>query len=238
MDSKSPSFTDLLSQLPGVKARTEKNRIGTCPKCFNLLDRTRDTLHCRSCGFRKQAITSGVEFPPVAQLLQLPSFVLGSREHCFYCGEYPDSRDHIIPWSYLAVSETSGSKPGPRVYACLDCNFRLRDKFFSLMRDRFYAVAESLRRRFQKELRLPDWSPEEIASKGYSLRTLIVSRQNLRKLVERRLDWQDSAKSKTLWTELIAEVQERYPECQWIKQFVTINPYEARNIQKTVPPLR
>ncbi len=76
---------------------------------------------------------------------------------------------------------------------------------------------------------MPDWDACELKGMGHSLKTHIVARQNMRFIIERRLDWQDTVASKLLWSETIQAVTTRYKDHEWLIRYFTVNPYETKS---------
>lgn len=223
-----PSFTELLRELPGSKLRENKNKLGSCPECFSTIKRSGIFLVCTNCGYKKIIHKDANNELSYSEIMALPTHVFGRKDHCFYCGEPPDARDHVIPWSFLSVTETRGSRPGPRCYACSDCNRRLSSRFFLTLRERAAAAQSLIRTAFKKELRLPEWTEKELNEMGYTLREHIKARQALRVLTEQRLEWPETATSKALWVETEQIAVTNYQDNPWIYNFFTKNPYENR----------
>lgn len=95
-----------------------------------------------------------------------PVHELWAAEICVYCGEMADSRDHVPP-------TTVALRIGMRrkvVSACRECNLLLgpRPPWYSILARR-RKIAEILRRRYSKVLRIPPWTEEEIQAFGPNL---------------------------------------------------------------------
>lgn len=109
---------------------------------------------------------------------------------CHYCGAPADTKDHIIPVSYLTNSKPSQRQRhsiGETVDCCRECNSLLGAKAVFTVEERAHEIAERLTRRYSKELKAPYWSEEELAELGPTLRDSIVAKQSVRKEVLERI---------------------------------------------------
>ena len=107
---------------------------------------------------------------------------------CHYCGAPANTKDHIIPISYLRNGRPlSCASVGDTVDCCAECNSLLGAKALFSIEERANEIAECLTRRYKKELNAPVWTDEEINELGPSLQNSIKSKQFLRNEVLERI---------------------------------------------------
>jgi len=75
------------------------------------------------------------------------------------------------------------------VPACRECNGLLNASYQDTLHERKQALKEGLRKRYRKELAMPDWSDEELEEFGSHLREYIEQSIKLKYLVIERLRW-------------------------------------------------
>ena len=76
-----------------------------------------------------------------------------------------------------------------KVFACKPCNSVLGNRLYQTIRERREAVKSHLRRKYRRLLKSAPWSDEDLDELGYTLRTLIEHRMELKKQIEQRLAW-------------------------------------------------
>ena len=108
---------------------------------------------------------------------------------CHYCGAPANTKDHIIPVSYLRNMSTNKARRaiGQTVDCCAECNSLLGAKALFTIEERAEEIARMLSRRYKKELDAPVWTDEEIEDLGPSLRESIKGKQFLRNEVMERV---------------------------------------------------
>lgn len=108
---------------------------------------------------------------------------------CAYCGDPADTRDHVIPYSYLTSRKRSGCQAGTgnTVLSCRDCNSRLGSSLHPTMQQRCLHVAQALSKKHAKLLRSPDATPEELQELGPNLRASLLASADLKKAVLSRI---------------------------------------------------
>ena len=108
--------------------------------------------------------------------------------NCHYCGAPADTKDHIIPISYLRNSRPNAARGiGDTVDCCRECNNLLGAKALFSIEERAHEIAECLTRRYKKELNAPIWTDEEIEELGPSLQKSIKAKQFLRDEILERI---------------------------------------------------
>jgi len=118
-------------------------------------------------------------------------------EPCYYCGLPATGIDHVIPQAllreFLFFQGEGLDYPSDvkfyRVPSCKQCNSALGSRMFRTMADRRQAVKDYLQRKYAKLLRSPDWSEDEMAELGKTLRSHIRGRMALKTLVRQRIAW-------------------------------------------------
>jgi len=109
---------------------------------------------------------------------------------CIYCGMPANTKDHVIPYSYLRNSKRRNNcapSVGQVVDCCAECNNLLGSKALFSVPERANEIAVCLERRYRKELNAPYWSEEEINELGPSLKKQVKAKQFLREEVLERI---------------------------------------------------
>jgi hypothetical protein len=101
-------------------------------------------------------------------------------EHCVYCGDYFQCRDHVIPVSYSSVYRSY--KPGDTVHCCNRCNSFLSDKAHFTIHDRANYLIDIYRDRHWKDITFPIWEKQELEELGHNLRANVEKRLRLKTL--------------------------------------------------------
>lgn len=107
-------------------------------------------------------------------------------EHCIYCGDYYQCRDHVIPVSYNQVYRDY--KHGATVYCCNECNSLLSNKAYFTIQDRASYLLEAYRKKRWKEITFPEWRINEVKELGYNLRTMVERSLKLKSLYLSKLE--------------------------------------------------
>jgi len=112
---------------------------------------------------------------------------------CFYCGEYANTKDHIIPVSFYY----NGGRKGKHLTAeygkenlidsCHECNCIANNKIFNNKYEKKDYIQERLKIKYRKIINSPFWSDEEINEMGRTLRKEIIIQQLARKWILNRL---------------------------------------------------
>ncbi len=125
----------------------------------------------------------------------MKAFAFGNRQHCAYCGDPADSRDHVIAVSYNRDVWKRGKRHGvdpdlgPVTWACRDCNSRIYNRWF----ESFDARCRWIRDALNKEAKEILWTKSEIEKLDYTLRTYVQNRVDVLKWFRLRADWYESA---------------------------------------------
>lgn len=108
---------------------------------------------------------------------------------CHYCGAPADTKDHIIPVSFLRSDRRSGQarSVGETVDCCRECNSLLGAKALFTIEERAYEISECLLRRYKKEINAPLWTEDELSELQPTLRKQIKGKQFLRMEVLERV---------------------------------------------------
>lgn len=121
--------------------------------------------------------------------VRLPSFKFGTPQHCTYCGELPNSVDHVIPVAYQHVSDFERlDANGPWTYACSTCNSKLGSNFFDTFRDR----CQWLHGKLEVAGSPICWNAWDFVALDYNLQQFIKSDERRRKWLRIRADWYGS----------------------------------------------
>jgi len=107
---------------------------------------------------------------------------------CIYCGAPADTKDHIIPLTYLYNGRPKNPKgKGETVDCCRECNTLLGAKALFSVAERAEYLANALERRYRKVLKAPYWSDEEIEELDGELKQTIKAKQFLREEILERV---------------------------------------------------
>jgi len=119
--------------------------------------------------------------------MNLPTFRFGSPSFCVYCGDIPDTDDHVIAVSNQTNYRQKGKVSyGPVAPACRKCNCNiLNSRFF----DSFYDRCEYVSRRLKK-LALPvNWSDGDLQELSGTLKMFVENETHKRIWWTERSDW-------------------------------------------------
>jgi len=122
-----------------------------------------------------------------------------AAETCYYCGLPAESTDHVVPqsmlddWIRLGDLEdydlATGRGRRLTVPSCQQCNSMLGGKYDPTLGDRKMRVKVRLRKKYERVLATPDWTPEQLATLGPRLRGHVERAIRMRDLVRRRIAW-------------------------------------------------
>lgn len=85
---------------------------------------------------------------------------------CWYCGERAETIEHIFPQKH-------GNGSGDTVKACRECNSALGAFAPTSVEERCIHLAQRLRKRYQLDKPIPEWSDDEIAELGHNLQSAV-----------------------------------------------------------------
>ena len=103
---------------------------------------------------------------------------------CIYCGESADHRDHLVPINWTGPIARMFV---PMVPACGDCNRRINDALVQTIAGRSEVVASSLRRKYGKQLSIPDRDEDWFAEFNPRMAANLRAAQGNRRLLRLRL---------------------------------------------------
>lgn len=108
---------------------------------------------------------------------------------CTYCGLPADTIDHTIPQTIVKAAGDAGVNLSSltriryfTVHACRECNSTLGDRVFPTLEERRAFVKAHIRRKYRGELKMPNWTDEELADVGP------IAQIDIRAALQRR-DW-------------------------------------------------
>lgn len=149
-------------------------------------------------------------------------FKFGSWATCFYCGDLPNSQDHVIPWSMMfSVEKHKGSDKGPRTPACMTCNSILSSFFFDTLHERCDYVKQYLLKKHAKILKTQDWSDEELKELDGKLKNHIIKQVNFKKEITPRVFWQNSKEFVSEFEKAYEKSVSEYPFNKNLHAFMT-----------------
>jgi 5-methylcytosine-specific restriction endonuclease McrA len=115
-----------------------------------------------------------------AELSRVVSW-LRERAICFYCGEFGNETEHVVP--------RHTELPTWTVLACGECNRMASGDVFTSVMEKLNGIREKRRNKHARLLKAPEWSAEELAEMGYKLRRRIEAWQLAKECVESQLVW-------------------------------------------------
>lgn len=149
---------------------------------------------------------------------------IGDPEHCIYCGEHPNSQDHLIPYSMLWPDRTSGCGRGLKALACSECNGILGGFYFDTLQLRCdYALRRIIRRGrryFRKSLWTPEETPEEIAELDHSLQWGALEFNGRLERSLRRQQWQHDWRFMEMLEEALKHAKQTHPNNRQLHIFL------------------
>jgi len=109
-------------------------------------------------------------------------------QRCFYCDQPRETLDHCPPLAMIEHCDLQELReqnvPLVLVPSCFACNADLGAKRLWTPRERLAYLHQKLTQKIDKYFRA--WTPEDVASLGYSLRVMVESKQSkVRGWVER-----------------------------------------------------
>lgn len=143
------------------------------------------------------------------------SLYLYTYHDCIYCGDPAPTIDHVFPVALLTAQERTGGmhSRGVTVDSCRECNSAiLGSKLFHSFHERLSFAAAGIARRHKKILNLPAWEASELREISGSLRALVEANQKARKLILRRLEWQDSSVFRDHITLIREQIKAEHPD--------------------------
>ena len=112
----------------------------------------------------------------------------GTAGVCFYCGCIADSWDHVPPLSLVPSDSMYWEDVAFwLVSACRTCNSYLNNFPVVLIGARKLHLLRMYRSKYRKELRMPDWSDEELAALGKTLRSKVDAGLKTKRLIQAML---------------------------------------------------
>lgn len=147
----------------------------------------------------------GIAFTAV--LKEADEFVrmLPTESYCAYCGDHATQWDHVVPQTFLTVSETRTFTSGV-VPCCQQCNGHLSNMVFESLDERLDYVGWRVKRKHKKIIESPDWSDAEIKELGPGLRRSVKNMADQKRLVANRLRYLERGTFKA-WFDVYATDQ-------------------------------
>lgn len=105
---------------------------------------------------------------------------------CVYCGISAETRDHLLPRTWTGESVRRNVLTVP---ACRQCNTAINDRYAPSITARRKLSHDYIARKNARLLRMPEWSPDEVAELGDSLRSTVERGVFNRRLTRARLAW-------------------------------------------------
>jgi hypothetical protein len=160
----------------------------------------------------------------------LPNLILGDPKYCIYCGEYPESLDHVIPYSFYNFTKTGYRKGHKKlvVYSCRHCNSILSNLMFSNFKKRRLYLRRRLFLKNKKILRIGNFSKNELDELEGNLKKMVRGGCFVKELLTKRLEWQDTStffKIENAIKEKIIEKEEKEELSEYLANYF-LSEYE------------
>lgn len=149
------------------------------------------------------------------------SNILGTDGVCTYCGEPADSVDHVISLDWLGYKRGNGKskRAGMVVWACRDCNSRLRNKNHQTLTARCEDTCEIIFKSNKKLIDGPLWGNGDIDGLEGNLRCEMEVYQAHQIIARARYSFYNSPK---FWLNIEAirnQVRQRKEKAVWADSF-------------------
>lgn len=110
---------------------------------------------------------------------------------CFYCGAPADTVDHQPPLSRVCDYEALGlaNERYVKVLACRECNTLLMDSLQDTLIDRHDELKIRLRKKYDRYMRLPNWTEDQLDEMGTLMRKEIRRSMRLKGAVAERIEF-------------------------------------------------
>lgn len=187
---------------PYQKVKTTRDR--SCSECGLSIDfslRGTSTLTCSEECLKKR--TKRLQLEKKYGVLNITTEPLldshyglyrGERErgfnlkpnHCIYCGDWYQRRDHIVP--VLVDSVDRNYNPNKTCHCCSLCNQLAGSYFAQSIEDKALYILGNYRKRFRNIISLKDWDNDELDELNGSLHEYVRSKQNMKRLIDCKID--------------------------------------------------
>lgn len=117
-------------------------------------------------------------------IFRSPQRLLYPASVCVYCGEYADSRDHLLPVTYTGKAVRRHVLTVP---ACRQCNSFIGDASAPSVTERRAIAHSSLRRKRFRVLQSFDYTDDELEDFGHSMRSSVLRAREEKGRLLRRL---------------------------------------------------
>jgi len=108
---------------------------------------------------------------------------------CAYCGESATDRDHIIPRSISNFNPKSAStNKSNTIPSCKQCNVSLGNRFIITISERAEFLIQLYNKKFKNLLSMPHHTKEDIKELEGSLKKMVRSQMNKKKIILDRLN--------------------------------------------------
>lgn len=111
---------------------------------------------------------------------------------CYYCGCPSTSIDHVPPQNSrreIFLQNLQSKYPFSEVRSCRECNSLLGARGLWTLPSRKKFIRRTLRLRYKKLLKMPDWEPEQLDELGETLRSQVQAGIIMKKILLARLRW-------------------------------------------------
>lgn len=109
---------------------------------------------------------------------------------CVYCGLSADTKDHLLPRTWTGDAARKNVIVVP---SCRQCNAAISDRYVMAVNERRKIAHNHIRKRASRLLKMPKWTPDEIAELGPTLRSSVERGVHDRRVAEARLAWPEDS---------------------------------------------
>lgn len=105
---------------------------------------------------------------------------------CVYCGDFNQCRDHVIPVSYNSVHRDYFTED--TVDCCNICNQLALDYPAQCIEEKSLYLINQYQKKYSKVLNNPKWEDDEIDELSGNLKYKVKASENLKRLIESKLE--------------------------------------------------
>jgi len=123
----------------------------------------------------------------------LKSYLRIQGEACVYCGEGQECYDHVLAyvWALDPMAKRTHPSAWTVVPSCAECNYLASSQFFGSFKDKYYWIKARLIERYTPAISTSaEWTAEEIAELGPTLRTTVLNLIGRGSKGSRKIAWE------------------------------------------------
>ena len=157
------------------------------------------------------------------------AIVLGIPNECSYCGMIADSKDHVIPISYLHNGKRNGLmlSRGLSVWSCRHCNAILGKNLFDSFVCRAKFLNKRLRSKYKRHLKTTTWQKEDFEDMGSNLKSAVENFRLQQIIAKRRVSFFMSPRFLIMLETIKEQINNAATKPVWANSFFWVTDYNA-----------